>query len=49
MKNKIAIIILTFNSEKYIKRTIEAAKKISKEIIILDFFQPIGQLRLLKI
>ena len=38
MKNKIAIIILTFNSEKIIKRTIKAAKKISKEIIILDSF-----------
>ena len=38
MKNKIAIIILTFNSEKIIKRTIKAAQKISKEIVILDSF-----------
>lgn len=38
MKNKIAIIILTFNSEKIIKKTIKAAQKISKEIVIIDSF-----------
>ena len=38
MNNKIAIIILTFNSEKIIKKTILEAKKISKNIIILDSF-----------
>ena len=38
MNNKIAIIILTFNSEKIIKKTILAARKISKNIIICDSF-----------
>ena len=36
MDNNIAIIILTFNNQKIIKKTILAAKKISKNIIILD-------------
>ena len=38
MKKKIAIIIFTFNSEKIIKRTILAAKKISKDVVICDSF-----------
>ena len=38
MKKKIAIIILTFNSEAIIKRTILAAKKISKDVVICDSF-----------
>jgi|TARA_B110000858_G_scaffold190789_1_gene239223 glycosyltransferase involved in cell wall biosynthesis len=37
-KKKIAIIILTYNSEEIIKKTITSAKKISKDIIILDSF-----------
>ena len=36
MSKKIAIVILTFNSEKTIKKTIIAAKKITKNIIIVD-------------
>ena len=38
MKKKIATIILTFNSEAIIKRTILAAKKISKDIVVCDSF-----------
>ena len=38
MKKKIAIIILTFNSETIIKKTILAAKKISKDVVICDSF-----------
>ena len=38
MLKKIAIIILTYNSDKIIKKTIKAAKKISNEIIILDSY-----------
>jgi len=38
MKKKIAVIIFTFNSEKIIKRTILAAKKISKDVVICDSF-----------
>ena len=34
MKKKIATIILTFNSEAIIKRTILAAKKISKNVFL---------------
>ncbi len=36
MRKKIAIVILTFNSEKTIKKTILASKKITKDIIIVD-------------
>jgi len=38
LKKKIAIVILTFNSEAVIKKTILAAKKISKYIVICDSF-----------
>ena len=38
MKKKIATVILTFNSEKIIRKTILAAKKISKDVVILDSF-----------
>ena len=38
MKKKIAIAILTFNSEAIIKKTISAAKKVSKDVIICDSF-----------
>ena len=38
MKKKIATVILTFNSEAVIKKTILAARKISKNIIICDSF-----------
>ena len=38
MKKKIATVILTFNSEAIIKRTILAAKKISKDVVICDSF-----------
>ena len=38
LKKKIAIVILTFNSEVVIKKTILAAKKISKYIVICDSF-----------
>ena len=38
MKKKIAAVILTFNSETIIKRTILAAKKISKDVVICVSF-----------
>ena len=38
MKKKIATVILTFNSEAVIKKTILAARKISKNIIVCDSF-----------
>ena len=38
MKKKICVIILTHNSEKIIKKTLVAAKKISNNIIIVDSF-----------
>ena len=38
MKKKIATVILTFNSEAIIKKTILAAKKISKNVVICDSF-----------
>ncbi len=38
MKKKIATVILTFNSEAIIKRTILAAKKVSKDVVICDSF-----------
>ena len=38
MKKKIATVILTFNAEAIIKRTILAAKKISKDVVICDSF-----------
>ena len=37
-KKKIATVILTFNSEAVIKKTILAARKISKNIIVCDSF-----------
>ena len=36
MRKKIAVIILTFNSEKTIKKTILASKKITKDIFVVD-------------
>ena len=48
MKNKIAIIILTFNSEKIIKSTVLAAKKISNNIIILDSYSTDKTITILK-
>ena len=38
MNKKIVVIILTYNSEKIIKKTIKSAKKISNDVIILDSF-----------
>ena len=38
MKKKISIIFLTYNSENSIQRSIEAAKKITNQIIIVDSF-----------
>ena len=38
MKKKIVAVILTFNSEAIIKKTILSAKKVSKNIVILDSF-----------
>ena len=48
MKNKIAIIILTFNSEKIIKSTVLAAKKISNNIIVLDSYSTDKTIKILK-
>ena len=38
MKKRIATIILSYNSDAIIKKTILAAKKISKNVIVLDSF-----------
>ena len=48
MNNKLAIIILTYNSEKIIKENINAAKKISKNIIIVDSFSSDKTIQIVK-
>ena len=48
MKNNIVIIILTFNSEKVIKKTILAAKKISKNIVVLDSYSTDNTIKIIK-
>ena len=48
MNKKIAVIILTFNSEAIIKRTILAAKKISKDIVICDSFSNDSTIKIAK-
>ena len=48
MKNNIVIIILTFNSEKVIKETILAAKKISKNIVVLDSYSTDNTIKIVK-
>ena len=44
----IAIVILTYNSEKIIKKTIQKAKEISKNIIIVDSFSNDKTLKIAK-
>lgn len=48
MLKKIAVIILTYNSDKIIKKTIKAAKKITNEIIILDSYSTDKTLKIAK-
>ena len=48
MKKKIAIIILSYNSDHIIKKTILAAKKISNNIIIVDSFSRDKTLKIAK-
>jgi len=48
MKNNIVIIILTFNSEKVIKETVLAAKKISKNIVVLDSYSTDNTIKIVK-
>ena len=47
-KKKIAVVILTFNSESIIKKTILAAKKITKNILVLDSFSKDNTLKIVK-
>lgn len=37
-KNKLAVIILTFNEEVHIKRSISSALKVSKDILVVDSY-----------
>ena len=48
MKKKIIIVILTYNSQHIIKNTILSAKKISKNIIIVDSFSKDNTLKIVK-
>ena len=48
MKNKIAIIILSHNSDHIIKKTISAAKKISNNIVLVDSFSNDKTLKIAK-
>ena len=48
MLKNIVVVILTYNSDKIIKKTIKAAKKITNEIIILDSFSTDKTLRIAK-
>ena len=48
VKKKIAVVILTYNSEKIIKKTIIAARKITKNIIIVDSFSKDKTLKIAK-
>ena len=47
-KKKIVVVILTFNSEKIIRKTIKKAKKISKDIVILDSFSKDKTIKIVK-
>ena len=38
MKKKIVIIFLTFNSDKIISKSLKSAKKITKDIVIVDSY-----------
>ena len=38
MKKKLVIVFLTYNSQKIIKKTIDSAKKLSNNIVILDSY-----------
>ena len=49
MKKKISIAILAFNSEAIIKRTILAAKKVSKDVIICDSFSNDNTVKIAKL
>jgi|TARA_B110000977_G_C11088756_1_gene495885 glycosyltransferase involved in cell wall biosynthesis len=48
MNNKLVIIILTYNSEKIINETVSAAKKISKNIIIVDSYSKDKTIQIVK-
>tara|TARA_B100001029_G_C15050587_1_gene450419 strand:+ start:1466 stop:2290 length:825 start_codon:yes stop_codon:yes gene_type:complete len=48
MKKKIVIAILTYNSEKIIKKTILAAKKITNDIVILDSYSTDNTIKIIK-
>ena len=48
MKSKIAIIILSYNSDHIIKKTIQSAKKISSNIILVDSFSTDKTLKIAK-
>ena len=48
MLKKIAVVILTYNSDKIIKKTIKAAQKITNEIIILDSYSTDKTLQIAK-
>ena len=48
MKKKISIIILSFNSEKTISRSIKSCKKISKNVFIIDSFSNDSTIKICK-
>mgnify|MGYP006127430019 CR=1 FL=1 len=48
MNNKIAIVILTYNCERILRKTILAAKKIHQNIIILDSYSSDKTLKIAK-
>ena len=48
MKKKIVAIILTYNSEHSIKKTIKSAKKITKDIVIVDSYSKDNTLKIAK-
>lgn len=47
-KKKIVVVILTFNSEKIIRKTIKKAKKISNDVVILDSFSKDKTIKIVK-
>ena len=48
MKSKVAIIILSYNSDYIIKKTILSAKKISGNVILVDSFSTDKTLKIAK-
>jgi len=45
MNNKLSVVIITFNEEKNIGRCLDSVKEIADEIIVLDSYSQIVQLK----